>query len=461
METLYGETVEEVSNQASIKEDLTMKKTVNIRGFSAEYKKRIKATNTSIYSNIKKVKDVQDKIQEEGVKEELLIGHDNQLIGAAEEEPDSDQNHGLIHVLTKNVVPIPTTNTETVHAQETVETVYKHYKIIAQKGCLPLFSKDIIKVGLNSKSDNDMAIRSLKSIGKGASGEVFLCQIIIDGNKYLKAVKKIIPTKNREEHIEAFATWKKYLPKLDNPYLLPPELLLQGDDDLMEIMQPGVMCLRKLLWELRVKHMQEDNCEKNFHFECNPMPILEILSMLANIFTGCEHLHKNKLLHGDIKPENIIVTSDGLKICDWGSLRDEVNDDQRVTGTPGFAAPEVYEKKSNCKSDVFSIGCGVIAEIVGLCPMIFEHDKKSKKDIVQDICHRNDMLGRLMSNTPRLLPYGIGEMFVWATKYDSKDRASIQDLILMNIRSLSLAHYHFYQQQQQQSLYGMEQMDIN
>lgn len=54
-------------------------------------------------------------------------------------------------------------------------------------------------------------------------------------------------------------------------------------------------------------------------------------------------MHENNVCHTDIKPKNIIVTSLGLKIIDFGeSMRMQIWRKGK-SGTYGYMAPEMFE----------------------------------------------------------------------------------------------------------------------
>ena len=68
-------------------------------------------------------------------------------------------------------------------------------------------------------------------------------------------------------------------------------------------------------------------------------------SLWALCLQGLDYLHYNKVLHGDLKPANLLRSSDGLvKIADFGSAlvysEDEGMFEGAVNGTPAFRAPE-------------------------------------------------------------------------------------------------------------------------
>lgn len=59
------------------------------------------------------------------------------------------------------------------------------------------------------------------------------------------------------------------------------------------------------------------------------------------MIVGLEYLHKNKIIHRDMKPENLVFDSDGyLRVTDLGISRVLREDNyQDTSGTPGYMAP--------------------------------------------------------------------------------------------------------------------------
>lgn len=73
------------------------------------------------------------------------------------------------------------------------------------------------------------------------------------------------------------------------------------------------------------------------------------------------HSHKPALIHRDVKPSNIIITSEGkVKLIDFDSTRlykEESDGDTRLLGTEKYAAPEQYGfSQTDCRSDIYSLG---------------------------------------------------------------------------------------------------------
>ncbi|KAG9072185.1 Serine/threonine-protein kinase Nek9 [Linnemannia hyalina] len=82
---------------------------------------------------------------------------------------------------------------------------------------------------------------------------------------------------------------------------------------------------------------------------------LECTAMMA---AGVAHLHRNKLLYGDIKPQNILITEQNVvKLADLGEVRHMVKPLDRAVGSESHQAPEVtMEGKYGLPTDIYSFG---------------------------------------------------------------------------------------------------------
>ncbi len=77
------------------------------------------------------------------------------------------------------------------------------------------------------------------------------------------------------------------------------------------------------------------------------------------IFLGLEYLYKNKILHRDIKPHNILIKDGIIKISDFGFAKAFEKNELITTfcGSPLYMAPEIIkDKEYNLKSDIWSLG---------------------------------------------------------------------------------------------------------
>ncbi len=109
--------------------------------------------------------------------------------------------------------------------------------------------------------------------------------------------------------------------------------------------------------------------------EKGPLSPRRAVHIAAQLASALEALHGRGLVHGDIKPGNVLVTAgDAVKVIDFGSARFEGEEMARaetgvVDGTPAYMAPEaVWGAQPTRAADVFSLGATLYAALVGTSP---------------------------------------------------------------------------------------------
>jgi serine/threonine protein kinase len=166
------------------------------------------------------------------------------------------------------------------------------------------------------------------------------------------------------------------------------------------------------------------------------------------ILDGLQVLHENRLIYRDLKPENTLITSEGVKLIDWNTVILADSDDQKISGfsgTPGYFAPELFGKRGYGKeADIYSFGVLLYelnyGEFEGDSDIIFdpknwhkgfveslkskgEHlDPKQKKQL-------NDLLKRLIHPNPKFrLPLALAKEHPYFTGKSKKMwRKSLQE----------------------------------
>ncbi len=77
--------------------------------------------------------------------------------------------------------------------------------------------------------------------------------------------------------------------------------------------------------------------------------VLEILPALGG------YLHSIGLCYNDLKPENVMVTEEQLKLIDLGAVS-RINSFGYLYGTPGYQAPEIVRTGPTVASDIYTVG---------------------------------------------------------------------------------------------------------
>ncbi|XP_003747755.2 serine/threonine-protein kinase D3-like [Galendromus occidentalis] len=103
--------------------------------------------------------------------------------------------------------------------------------------------------------------------------------------------------------------------------------------------------------------------------------------LIYQILVALRHLHAKNIVHCDLKPENVLLSTDSqfpqLKLCDFGFARiiGEKSFRRSVVGTPAYLAPEVLRNKGyNRLLDMWSVGVIIYVTLSGTFPFNEDED---------------------------------------------------------------------------------------
>jgi hypothetical protein len=111
-----------------------------------------------------------------------------------------------------------------------------------------------------------------------------------------------------------------------------------------------------------------------------PLEVAEAFDVAAQVCDGLAFAHDRGVVHRDVKPENILLASDGqVKLADFGLAKlvhvepgaDSLTQTHQVLGTPRYMAPEQLEspKDADHRSDLYSLGVVLYEMLVGARPV--------------------------------------------------------------------------------------------
>jgi eukaryotic-like serine/threonine-protein kinase len=122
-------------------------------------------------------------------------------------------------------------------------------------------------------------------------------------------------------------------------------------------------------------------------------PLVRLLGAFVQVCRALDYAHSRGVLHGDIKPDNILLGDFGeIYLADWGLARVDLASEMRasmsdsspppgftspVGGTPGYLAPEVARGKWDQvdeRSDLFAMGVILYEILTGKHPFGFGSD---------------------------------------------------------------------------------------
>ena len=208
------------------------------------------------------------------------------------------------------------------------------------------------EIQLNKANDignkfNDF--ETLEKLGEGSFGKVNKVKSKKDQNIY---AMKII-TLDKAKEIDVLRNEIEIMKSLDNPHIVKYYNYFEEQNNiyiLMEYIDNGD--LQKYSEQYRI--MKKTIDEK------------EILEFLYQSLSGLYYIHKKQLIHRDIKPGNIFLTSDKkIKIGDFGlSIKRRLNKsnftlekETEQAGSKMYKSPEIIEGKPyGSKVDIYSLG---------------------------------------------------------------------------------------------------------
>ncbi|KAM8791963.1 serine/threonine-protein kinase 36 isoform 1-T1 [Rhynchonycteris naso] len=149
------------------------------------------------------------------------------------------------------------------------------------------------------------------------------------------------------------------------------------------------------------------------------LPEDQVQAIAAQLVSALYYLHSHRILHRDMKPQNILLAKGGgIKLCDFGFARAMSTNTMVLTsikGTPLYMSPELVEERPyDHTADLWSVGCILYELAVGTPPFyttsIFQLVNLILKDPVRwppsiSPCFKNFLQGLLTKDPQQRLSW--------------------------------------------------------
>jgi serine/threonine protein kinase len=193
----------------------------------------------------------------------------------------------------------------------------------------------------------------IRVLGRGAFGKVFLVRRVETTDVYaMKVLKKSeIKKRGQTEHTK---TERRVMGGAEHPFLVHLRFAFQTSDNLFFV---------------------TDYCsggELFFHLRrLKVFPEATVRFYSAEIYLGLAHLHEQKIVYRDLKPENVLLDAQGhVRIADFGLAKDRLVDGEHgattFCGTPDYLSPELIQARQ------LGGGVGYSVDWWGLGVMMYE-----------------------------------------------------------------------------------------
>ena len=202
----------------------------------------------------------------------------------------------------------------------------------------------------------------VKKLGAGGMGDVYLArQTTLDRKVALKTLKPDLA--KREDFVARFMREARSMGRLDHPNVVR----IYGADTVEIAGKPFAYAAIEYV---DGKSMQD------WMDELGSLSVPDAVAVTLTVADALRHAHDLNMIHRDVKPDNILLTSRGVvKVADFG-LAKAIDEDQSLTqsgvgmGTPLYMAPEQARnaKHVDARSDVYALGATLYYFLTGDLP---------------------------------------------------------------------------------------------
>jgi len=206
----------------------------------------------------------------------------------------------------------------------------------------------------------------LEIIGTGANGSVVRAHDPLIGR--LVAIKLLPPELAKGEAQSRFLQEARVVGQLSHP-----SIITLHDMGIDESTSTPYLVMEFLTGQSLDRTLQKGT-----------VPTMRACAWIAEVAGALAAAHRKGVIHGDVKPANILITEDGrVKLMDFGMARVAAREQASgpLLGTPAYWCPEqIMGKPQDGRSDLFSLGIVLYEMLTRLRPF--------DADSLQGVCNR-------------------------------------------------------------------------
>jgi serine/threonine-protein kinase len=173
------------------------------------------------------------------------------------------------------------------------------------------------------------------------------------------------------------------------------------------------------------------------HIKNQDLTIFQAIDLTLLVCKGLEYIHNHGIVHGDMKPENILIAPDGtLKIADFGLSRADSRfafSRDKLRGTKRYMAPEqLTRKKVDPRTDIYSLGVSCYELFTGESPYV----GKNAEEVIKEIVNRR-IRPRPPSDVKPGLHHNLDKILMKSLNKNPKNRYQSMVEMMLDLRRLA------------------------
>ena len=275
-------------------------------------------------------------------------------------------------------------------SQKSATLIHKNNNILMEKLRGVEMKISVIQETLITQKfgDPDKYYKKIKDLGSGSYGSVYKAKnIIMENTVAIKMIEKV-----QENMID--------------------DMEIKNEINILKTLShPNIVKIYEFFDTALYYYLVTEYCKKGelFAYITNVYNERQLAVLFYQVFSGLCYLHEKKILHRDLKLENLMISEiekdvvSGeeyfwIKIIDFGTAKifEKNKTEKAVIGSSYYIAPEVLKQKYNEKCDTWSVGVILYMTLVGVAPF----DGKTDDDIIKRI-----KIGKYNKTTERFVKH--------------------------------------------------------